>query len=462
MTKVLLLLGVLCCCGAAAVMAGPNAGGVLWVHDTGLVTCTDNPVWPPDPADCRGVDAEMPVTIAAPMPMDGRYWNVYAAFPVGSSPRLNSVGWGTAYDTNVASAYSYVNVLGGDRSNGETAATVFFIGGNGFPIDNGGTIGQSFPQGARTTLVTPLFMFWGFGYNYDPATYPCPTWSVVAKVNDDNFGDDNIPANVDPIMGYGTLGFGCPGFTPCPVAAEFTGACCNLALGMPNCTITTAADCHVPFTWQGADVPCNVEACPVPPPPTGNCCNHAIPQCLISTQAACVAAGSEWLGAVACDVLTNCQAPVIPTGACCNTAIGFPVCNITTAAQCGGLGTPWVYLGDSIPCNALTCSMPAPSEGACCWLDGHCTITLEADCLGDGTPRWTSGGTCSPNLCDMPTVPTGACCWLDGYCTVTTAAGCLGNGTPHWTADGTCEPNECTPATPTERTSWGQIKNTYR
>jgi hypothetical protein len=154
----------------------------------------------------------------------------------------------------------------------------------------------------------------------------------------------------------------------------------------------------------------------------------------------------------------------VPTGACCNTAFGFPVCNLTTAAACGGLGTPWVYLGDSVPCNAETCSLPAPSEGACCWLDGHCTITLEADCLGDGTPRWTSGGLCSPNLCDMPTVPTGACCSIAiGFpaCTITTQAGCAA---PDWWlgANVPCTFQTCPVPNPVERSSWGQIKNIYR
>ena len=38
---------------------GPNAGGVLWVHDTGVVVSSDPSVWPAKPADCFAVDNEM-------------------------------------------------------------------------------------------------------------------------------------------------------------------------------------------------------------------------------------------------------------------------------------------------------------------------------------------------------------------------------------------------------------------
>jgi hypothetical protein len=60
MRKLLLLLGVLCCCAATAAMAGPNACGVLWVHDTGLAVSTDPiTVWPADPlvADMASLSA---------------------------------------------------------------------------------------------------------------------------------------------------------------------------------------------------------------------------------------------------------------------------------------------------------------------------------------------------------------------------------------------------------------------
>jgi len=52
--------------------------------------------------------------------------------------------------------------------------------------------------------------------------------------------------------------------------------------------------------------------------------------------------------------------------------------------------------------------------------------------------------------------PTGACC-VGSVCSITTEANCQGT----YQGDGTdCDPNPC--PTPTEQTSWGQIKSNYR
>jgi hypothetical protein len=80
---------------------------------------------------------------------------------------------------------------------------------------------------------------------------------------------------------------------------------------------------------------------------------------------------------------------------------------------------------------------------------------LWPDCVGN----WTLGGDCDPNPCPQPF---GACCFDDGTCRVLTLVACAeiqgvyqGNYTD-------CNPNECSEPVPTERTSWGRIKNTYR
>ena len=52
MRRMIWILALLCC-GTTAAMAGPNAGGVLWVHDTGINNSSDPiAVWPPAPANC--------------------------------------------------------------------------------------------------------------------------------------------------------------------------------------------------------------------------------------------------------------------------------------------------------------------------------------------------------------------------------------------------------------------------
>jgi hypothetical protein len=109
-----------------------------------------------------------------------------------------------------------------------------------------------------------------------------------------------------------------------------------------------------------------------------------------------------------------------------------------------------------VPCVPNPCPQP---HGACCHPDGTCTITIQTECLPPNVwhPEWL---TCEPNPCPQPQ---GACCLANGECIVTTAADCAlhqgvyqGNGT-------TCEPtNPCPPPVPTERSTWGQIKNHYR
>jgi len=50
----------------------------------------------------------------------------------------------------------------------------------------------------------------------------------------------------------------------CAPPPPVTGACCNLLTG--DCTITEQVPCVAPFTWLGADIPCNVQTCPIPVP----------------------------------------------------------------------------------------------------------------------------------------------------------------------------------------------------
>ena len=142
MKQLLCLLAVVC--GTVTVAtAGPNQGGVLWVHDTGIVFSTDltlPPVSSP-PADCAGVDNQQEA--------DGveRVWKVYAAFAPGSHPRLKTCGWAIQFPEAASSPLSYVGVTGGGIPDEDGAGTDFYIADLGFPTASGGQIGQSFPSG---------------------------------------------------------------------------------------------------------------------------------------------------------------------------------------------------------------------------------------------------------------------------------------------------------------------------
>lgn len=92
--------------------------------------------------------------------------------------------------------------------------------------------------------------------------------------------------------------------------------------------------------------------------------------------------------------------------------------------------------------------------GACCNPDGTCSYVPQSQC---GTGDWRIDGVCAPNPCPQPP---GACCnELTGDCGITTQDGCqfqwLGANVP-------CNDVTCRPPVPTERASWGRVKNTYR
>ncbi len=346
MRTAILILGVLCVLASAA-LAGPNAGGVLWVHDTGIVPSDVDIPWPPEgdpPGDCAQVDNQLPIDDF------NRIWVVYAAFPEGSSPRLKAVSWGTLFPEFASSPYSYVLIEPGgcfvpDESG---PGTDFYIGTNGFPDASGGEIGQSFPTGPRTTTVVRLFYFTGHGYTENGDMYGYPTWSTAPHSNPAYrfFFDDAVPAHQDPIIDYGSLGFGTPGYTPCPAPDPTALAACCSPEGA--CTLTTQADCPAPSVWQETDYDCFPNPCG----PTGACCDNMANYCFISTVGDCPYA---WLGAGVPCTPETCPGLPPPPGACCDFATG--ACTYTIEAEC-----LYTWLGPVVPCNLETCYPPVPTE----------------------------------------------------------------------------------------------------
>ena len=143
------LLVVLWCLASVA-MAGPNAGGVLWVHDTGLAYSTDSPGSPggPVPADCSGVDNQQDLQEIKTV------WKVYAAFPAGSSPRLSVVSWGLAVSA-VGGGYVSIDAGGCGLPNADGPGTDLATTRNGWPDTDGGMIEQIFPIRPRTAHGKP-------------------------------------------------------------------------------------------------------------------------------------------------------------------------------------------------------------------------------------------------------------------------------------------------------------------
>ncbi len=127
------------------------------------------------------------------------------------------------------------------------------------------------------------------------------------------------------------------------------------------------------------------------PPVTGACC-FLDGSCQLLTNAACLAAGGNYLGdGTGCDP-NPCPQP----GACC-FADGH--CEMSTVIDPGDCAPGGTYYGDNTVCFPNPC--PPPLDGACCYPDGSCTITTQADC----TALWLGPGT----TCDMCPPPNDNC-----------------------------------------------------
>lgn len=478
MKQLLWLLAVLGLTASVA-SAGPNAGGVLWVHDTNITFSSDIPLPPVStpPTDSSNVDNNQTLS-------DGvvnRFWKVYAAFPAGSSPRLKTCGWAIQFPDANTSAESYVSVTGGDAPNADGAGTDFWIGDLGFPTESGGQIGQSFPTGPRRTLVVELFWFYGFGYHV-AGDFPAFSTAQHSAPLNRVFGDDATPTNEDPIMGYGSMGFGAPGFTPRPTSDPLaaccsfppnvlpgdstvvcrmrrhsacidtvnvrvwhqewfscdpmpcpppTGACCYTD---GRCSVTNPQSCsNGGGVFQGNFEPCTPNPCPVP-----SACCYPAGNCLVRTREACESGSTpgiwhaEW---VSCDV-DSCPPP--PTGACCTSA---GVCVVRSESACASfLNTIWH--DDWETCDPNPC--PQPVWACCNLLDGTCVDTTLAACVAP-VRVWHENVLCDSLECPAP-APIGACCYPDGSCAILANVLCpaTGPGAGNWHAEWVaCDPNPC-------------------
>jgi len=297
MKKFLMALVVLAIASAPA-LAGPNAGGILMVHNTGMAWSGDGLPTTPVPT-CEGANLEVPWSAADPALSENVIWKVYAAFPEGSSPRVKTCGWGIGYPSIGGGG---ITVEHNDAQN----AAVFYITSAGWP-GSGTQVGMSFTDGARTDRVNELW--WFSGYAYAGGAGEGQLFAVIPNSAPGNriFGDDAFPTNEDPIAGYGSLGFGTLGEVLCPPPLPVPGACC-----FPNgdCVMLLAVDCVAApgGSFVGGD--CVVGLCPIAY--TGACCVNYV--CSIVSPENCAAAAGTYYGNDSLCDPTPCPIPV-PTEA---------------------------------------------------------------------------------------------------------------------------------------------------
>jgi hypothetical protein len=284
MKKALLAAAALTCMGSAA-LAGPNSNGTLVAAlSVGTVYTTDNSGYcgttTVDDCDNAVVTTSGGTTVVI---------NVLAA--IAGSPRLAGVTWGIVYSPGVILS-EYGNC--GD----------FELPDGAWP--DSGTGNAVTWSTAQTTNIIEIYWFAAYNY-YTPDCHVLQLGPHPTQLG--QFGDDSVPSQIDPIAGYSSFGFDCPGVLVCP-AGERPGACCTDPDGdgyEDFCTITLASGCA--GTFQGPDTVCQPNPCPQPPVTEACCFNDG--SCQDLTVDECIAGGGTPQGPGSACATTEC--PPVPT-----------------------------------------------------------------------------------------------------------------------------------------------------
>jgi hypothetical protein len=286
-----MLCGILAICLAVPpLLAGPNDGGTIVVHDPAFEFTNnigDYCGLGVAPSACPSIDTRLDQSWSTEF---GVVWKVYAAFPDGSAPRLKAMTFGINYNPLDVVVFAWGPCIG-DQNEGAIE-----IQGPGWPHPDTGT--ALVFQHVQTAQLVECYWFGGYNYYNHPSLFrlrdhPDP-------VLGGKFADDSIPSLLDPIAGYGSMGFDMDGAPACPGAPP-RGACCV----DEACTITIESDCG--GDWQGPGTFCEPNPC-LPPPPTGACCVAQI--CLILSEVDCGLHGGRWLGeGVPCEPENPCLEP---------------------------------------------------------------------------------------------------------------------------------------------------------
>ena len=146
-----------------------------------------------------------------------------------------------------------------------------------------------------------------------------------------------------------------------------------------------------------------------------------------------------------------------------NQGSGFTACEaaIRGCEPDGTLCDPWDAISTAfgLPCwqgwdLGLTIYGIPAATGACCSPSGECSITTAGECFGQYQGDNT---TCDPSPCEVPAH--GACC-IGIDCLDVTPSDCQSFGGDYKGDNVPCDPNPCL-AIPTEKTSWGNLKNRF-
>lgn len=401
--SVLLLCLVAAMWGAPAV-AGPNSSGVLFLHTNPLQGSGGDPTpyCPQVVLDrCENADTRHDGTQSVV------FWAM-AAFPDGSSPRVSGLTFGILFDGSRLSLLAQGNCAD------------FELGDSNWPASGSGTA-LTFNVPMTSTLFA---VYWFAAYNYYA---PAPTTFSLSPhpTQGGDFADDSVPALLDPIAGYGVMGFDTDGSVPCGISGE-AGACCRVngscIFVLPDVCVAEGG------VFQGQGVPCLPETCP--PGPIGACCDQGNGSCAVTDSSTCVQIEGLYQGDG-----TDCDpnpCPIPPVGACCYNDAS---CGVRSQYDCVRSGGSW--LGEGTVCDPNPCP-GSENLGACCYNNGICIVTEPQFCGGDFLGEGTD---CTPNPCDAIGDPL-ACCFVDGTCLLLLEADCDSLGGVSVPVI-TCDPNPC-------------------
>ena len=387
----------------APAMAGQNAGGTLVLHAQPSVVYTHD-----IGSYCSSFALSSCESAVTSVTGSQTYvFFVVAAFPTTSDPALTGLVFGIHYTSTIG----IVNA-------GNCAS--FELSGSGWPgSDTGTALTWNEPQTAKLTPV-----YWFAGYNY----YAPQQGNLSVRAHPTQggyFADDSIPAILDPIAGFGRLGFNQTGYLPCPGMPSEPGACC-----FPDgtCSVLDPSLCFDGGgVFQGSNTTCSPNPCPAPPP-TGACCfpHHG---CQVLYQSVCENQGGSYSGDH-----TDCEPNLCPgdPGACC-----FPdgYCLRETPEFCESSGG--TFGGEGLDCSPNPC--PAAPIGACCLSDGSCVVESEYHCLLEDGVYKDDGSVCETDPCSL----VGACCFSGAVCQQLTELECVGQSGEYLGDNISCEPAAC-------------------
>jgi hypothetical protein len=197
------LRGMLCFCVTCwtcglgePCLAGPHAGGTLIVHANESIVYTDGSngfCWQSELESCATATSTVSTETSIPI-----VFYVFAAFPAESNPELIAVSFGIEYDAALLSI-----VESGHCAEIEQHTDEWPLPGSGLVLM------WNQPQHER---LLELAWFAGVSQADEPSAFELGEHPTQGGV----FIGDWPQTPVDYIADYGALGFGVPGYLPCP------------------------------------------------------------------------------------------------------------------------------------------------------------------------------------------------------------------------------------------------------